>query len=149
MSRMSRVLSLSVAAAIGLCVDAHADHWRVCNKTTEELFVAVGYHDKQNETVSRGWGTVAPCGCLRALEYDKTDSQTVYLYAENKAGVAKFTSGSPHFCVSNPGPFAHRNGPGNSCGGKVVGFDKVTLRSWPNVFTTNLEGNGTCSIDPG
>jgi len=147
MPKISVVLSLSVAASIGLAASAQADHWSVCNKTGEELYVAVGYHDKENQTISRGWGTLSRCGCLNVLTYDKTDSNTVYLYAENKDKVAKFSSGSsPHFCISNGGLFTYRNGPGNPCSGRVVGFDKVTLRNWPNSkHTTTLEPGTSAS----
>jgi uncharacterized membrane protein len=149
MTKISVVLSVSAGVLVGLCASAHADHWRVCNKTLEELFVAVGYHDKENQSISRGWGTVPSCRCINALTYDKTDNTNVYLYAENRAGVAKFTSDGPRLCVSNPGHFVYRNGPGNPCSGRVVGFDKVHLRTWPNVYTTNLESGDTCSMDPG
>ena len=56
MTKISVVLSVSAGVLVGLCASAHADHWRVCNKTLEELFVAVGYHDKENQSISAGLG---------------------------------------------------------------------------------------------
>jgi uncharacterized membrane protein len=147
MPRMLLFLSLSVAASVGLCANAHADHWRVCNQTPEDLFVAIGYQDTENHSISRGWGTLDKCSCVRVLDYDKTKNPTVYLYAETNAKIAKFGAEHPQLCVSNPGPFVYRNGPGESCpsGGRVVGFAKVTLRDWPNTYTTNLESSvGAC-----
>jgi uncharacterized membrane protein len=145
------VLLLSLAASVGLCTNAHADHWTVCNHTPEDLFVAIGYQDTENHSISRGWGTVAKCGCVRVLDYNKTKNPTVYLYTENQAKIAKFSAEHPQLCISNPGPFVYRNGPGESCpsGGRVVGFQKVTMRTWPNHYTTNLEAERfTCSMDP-
>ena len=152
MPKMSLVLSLSLAASVGLCASAHADHWTVCNKTLEDLFVAVAYHDKENQSISRGWGAVASCTCLNVLSYDKTDRTDVYLYAENRAKVAKFFAPHPQLCISNGDAFVYRNGPGNPCPGsaRLAGFDKVTLRNWPKAFTSNLEASsGTCRMDPG
>jgi uncharacterized membrane protein len=151
---MSRiVLVLSLAASVGLCGNAHAKHWTVCNHTSEDLNVAIAYHDTQNQTVTEGWHPLGKCsGCVVVLDYDRTDNDAVYLFAENGAHAARFQAEHPRLCIAQQA-FRIRNAPNSvNCpgvGGKVVGFQKVTLPDWNKNLTTTLgSGSGSSCVDP-
>jgi len=86
MSRMALV-GLSVAASIGLCANAHAKGWHICNHTPEELDVAIAYKDKQEQWISKGWHKLHVCGgCAFVMDLSRTEYVDVYYHARNSAG---------------------------------------------------------------
>jgi uncharacterized membrane protein len=141
MPRMMVVLSL--AASVGLCGNALANQWSVCNRTPEDVNVAIAYHNAQTQTTVEGWRRLAACGgCAVMLNYDQIDNDTVYLFGENNAQIARFSAEHPQFCVVQQS-FRNRHLPGVNCpgGAKVVGFQKVTIPDLNKTHKTDLTGS--------
>jgi uncharacterized membrane protein len=73
---MHRLMKVCVVAAVALGAPlyAHAASWTICNKTTEDLNVAIGYFHTSGQWLSEGWWTVRSCGgCARVMDLAKTD----------------------------------------------------------------------------
>lgn len=72
--------------------------YTVCNDSPETLLVALGQIE-QGKPVSRGWWTVEPKACAKAMTTPlKTD--TVFLLAQHKNG-SVFVGGKQKFCVAS------------------------------------------------
>src|SRR5438128_7703384 len=60
-----------LAASLGLSSHAHATHWTVCNRTAEDLNIAIAYVDNENLTATEGWHGINKCGgCAVVLNFD-------------------------------------------------------------------------------
>jgi uncharacterized membrane protein len=101
----------------GLSKEAHGGEWSVCNRTPDELVIAIGYASSNGGIVSHGWWTLSSCGgCKPVLNADQTaDRGNVYLHAHaiNGAGIIE---GNESFCVRNNGAFTLNNAQGGNCG---------------------------------
>ena len=71
--------------------------YTVCNDSPDTLLVALGQMDG-GKTVSRGWWTVTPGACARAMTMP-LNSAAIYLLAQRKAGGA-LVAGSQRFCTA-------------------------------------------------
>ena len=72
--------------------------YTVCNDSREALLVALGQMER-GKPVSRGWWTVEPKACAKAVTTPlKTD--TVFLLAQRKNG-SVFVGGAQKFCVTS------------------------------------------------
>ncbi len=75
--------------------------YTVCNESGESLLVALGEkdHGAKSVSVSRGWWTVEPASCAKAVTTPlKADS--VYLLAQRKNG-STLVGGAEKFCVTS------------------------------------------------
>jgi uncharacterized membrane protein len=68
-----------------------------CNKTTEEIVVAIAHSGDQG-WISLGWWAVQPKSCLTLLQGD-LQSRYYYVYAESDFG--DYWGGSHNFCVQD------------------------------------------------
>src|SRR5262249_1467464 len=136
-------LATTVAASIALTGNANAKAWSVCNRTTEELEVAIAYREGPNQFISKGWHILGACSsCVVVMNYDRTEYDTVYVYAKNRAGEAKFTSSgasSPRFCIQS-GAFTIRNETNSRCssGTTAVGFQRAKIPNWERDYNLSL-----------
>jgi uncharacterized membrane protein len=73
--------------------------YTVCNDTTQGLSVALGWKNAKGAT-SRGWWTVAPGACARAITTPLT-RDAVYLLAQHKDGKV-VAGGEAKFCTAAP-----------------------------------------------
>ena len=71
--------------------------YTVCNDGPDALMIALGQTDG-GKTVSRGWWTVTPGACARAMTMPLT-SDAIYLLAQRKNGGA-LVAGSQRFCTA-------------------------------------------------
>ena len=71
--------------------------YTVCNDSPEAMMVALGQMDV-GKTVSRGWWTVTPGACARAMTM-ALNSDAIYLLAQRKNGSA-LVAGSQRFCTA-------------------------------------------------
>jgi len=71
--------------------------YTVCNDSPEAMMVALGQMDG-GKTVSRGWWTVTPGACARAMTMP-LNSDAIYLLAQRKNGSA-LVAGSQRFCTA-------------------------------------------------
>jgi len=130
------------AVALGAPLYAHAASWTICNKTTEDLNVAIGYFHTSGQWLSEGWWTVRSCGgCARVMDLAKTDRVRQYVRAETVGGSERL-GGRTRFCVSNRAsgqpPFTVRSG--SRCNGNYVsvGFSAQDVEWADRNFTTNI-----------
>ena len=77
-----------------------------CNESRDTLMVAIGVDDAGRQ-VSRGWWTVEPGACARAIT-TPLSSGAVYLLAQRKAG-STVVGGAQRFCTT-PAPFDIQGG---------------------------------------
>jgi uncharacterized membrane protein len=134
--------ALSVLALVllpGLQKDAHGGEWSVCNRTPDELEIAIGYANSTGGIVTKGWWKLRGCGgCARVLNQNETaDYTTTYLHAHaNGRGIIE---GNENFCVQN-NAFTLDNAQGRNCGEKKsFRNENVNLnKDW----TTNITGRG-------
>jgi uncharacterized membrane protein len=144
------VLLLSVAALLGISADAHAKGWRVCNRTAEDLYVAIAYKDAQDQWISKGWHDLRACGgCALVMNHSRTEYTGVYVHAKNHRGDAKFGNDA-RFCVTS-GAFTVRNLARRPCGSgfTVARFSKQVIADEDRDFVTHLRGSagGRTCID--
>src|SRR5262252_7513514 len=105
---------LSLAASVGVCANAYAAHWSVCNRTHEDLDVAIAFMDNQDTFMSEGWHPLNSCGpCVVVLNFDRTSHENVWMFAKN-GNVPRFSSAHNHFCVFD-GAFRHPHVKGAPC----------------------------------
>ena len=71
--------------------------YTVCNDSPDALLIALGQMDG-GKTVSRGWWTVTPGACARAMTA-ALNSAAIYLLAQRKAGTA-LVAGNQRFCTA-------------------------------------------------
>jgi uncharacterized membrane protein len=71
--------------------------YTVCNDSGEALLVALGQME-HGKPVSRGWWTVEPKACAKAIT-TPLKSDTVFLLAQKKNGTV-FVGGAQKFCVT-------------------------------------------------
>ena len=139
---------LAYLSAAILQSDANAKGWRICNRTAEDLDVAIAYKDRQDQWISKGWHGLRSCGgCAMVMDHGRTEYTDVFLHAKNGAGVVRFGGGA-RFCVTSSA-FTVRNGP--RCGGgyTAASFSKQVIASGDRDFVTNLTGraSGRVCID--
>jgi uncharacterized membrane protein len=136
------LVAVSLAASFGLSATAYATHWTVCNRTPENLNVAVGFIDNNNQTATEGWHALNRCGgCAVVLNFDRTQKENVWLFAKNENNVPRFHSAHPRLCVFDQA-FRHQTLGGVPCGagGRPEGFDTLSFPDQSVNHTTNLEG---------
>ena len=75
--------------------------WQICNKTADELTVAIAYINNQGY-ISEGWWRLNACGeCNTVLSSGETsDPYNVFYRAELAGGNDPVIDGDSYFCVS-------------------------------------------------
>jgi uncharacterized membrane protein len=141
-SKFLAVVAL-LSGIVGLSTQASAAGWLICNRTPEELQVAIAYHDGANGWLTEGWWSLKACGgCTRVMDQSKTDGANVFYRAVTPRGDERI-GGKTHFCVSS-----HANGAppwtGRSpkvCGKGYVsgGFSQHTVDTEKD-FRSNITG---------
>ena len=151
---MARLIAFMVllSTVFGLSLQASAEGWRICNRTAEQLHVAIAYHDGANGWLTEGWWELRACGgCASVMDHSKTDGTNVFLRAVTPKGSAR-VEGSARFCVSDHAkgapPWTGRSG--KVCGKGYVsgGFSKHVVDT-DKTFTTSITGKvaGKVCID--
>jgi hypothetical protein len=127
--------------------------WTICNRTAEELHVAIAYFHTSEQWLSEGWWTLRACGgCARVMDLAKTDRVNQFFRAVTPNGVER-VGGDRRFCVSSHAkgapPWTGRSGA--KCGGDYVsaGFRLQKVEFSDENFTTNITGkvSGKVCID--
>ena len=101
---MRGAIFVTLAAAcllVGFMSGVQAD-WTICNKTPQDLLIAVAYVDPRGGFISEGWYRVRGCGgCLAKVvsSGSTSDPHHVFYYAESLDGGEVITGESP-MCVS-------------------------------------------------
>ena len=83
---------------------AHAGTFSVCNKTNDQLRVAVGYDDRDLGMVSEGWWDLQAGECTNIKAPDGRDHKYYFLYARGERGrewTSLDTNEEGSFCVRN------------------------------------------------
>lgn len=89
---------LALAAPLAIVPAKPAAAWLdACNKTSEEIYVAVAYDSDQGWT-SVGWWTIQPRSCLTMLG-DALEYRYYYAYAETASGGV--FDGDYNFCIQD------------------------------------------------
>jgi uncharacterized membrane protein len=99
--------------------------YTVCNDTAQQLSVALGWKHVKGAT-SRGWWTVAPGACARAITTALT-GDAIYLLAQHKDGKL-VAGGDTRFCTAAPAFEIHG---ANDCAGRgygAAGFARTGTR---------------------
>jgi uncharacterized membrane protein len=141
---MRKMLFLSLLVTVGLSAQAHAKGWNICNKTPEQLTVAIAYKGGGDQWISKGWHVLRSCGgCALVMNHSRTEYVDVYYHAHNGSGEQRI-GGTGKFCVSNGEAFTYSNT--GRC--KTASFRKVQIDT-PGDFTTSIVGkaNGRVCID--
>lgn len=138
--RCSGAIVLAFVLSSGIRNDAHAGEWSVCNKTPDNLTIAIGYADSHGGINTKGWWTLNQCGgCANVLNGNETaDRGTLYLHAHANNG-AGIIEGDESFCVAERA-FTLGGAQGSNCGDrKSFRRENVDLtKNW----TTNISGHG-------
>jgi uncharacterized membrane protein len=102
--------------------------YTVCNDGHDVLMVALGQNDN-NKPVSRGWWTVQPGACAKAIT-TPLSSDAVYLLAQRRSG-STLVGGAQRFCT-NTAPFEIQ-GAGDCATRKLgeAGFAKTDTHGKP------------------
>jgi len=136
-------LSVLLFTMFGIA-QAHAAQWIICNRTAEDLDVAIAYLHTSNQWLSEGWWTVRACGgCAKVMDLSKSDRVNHFLHATTRSGEER-VGGNDRFCVSSHAkgapPWTGRSG--RTCGGdfELAGFALHVVDSEDKDFTTTLRG---------
>jgi uncharacterized membrane protein len=135
-------LSLVVSVVLGVPLYAHAASWTICNRTAEDVNVAIGYLHTSGQWLSEGWWTIRSCGgCAQVMNLAKTDQVRQYFRAETTGGSER-VGGSTRFCVSNrsSGQPPFTVGRASQCRGNYVsvGFRAQDVEWADRNFKTNI-----------
>lgn len=124
---------------------AHAGYWQICNRTQQQLYVAIAYAGPPGpgiaDLLSQGWWTAKPCGCVTVLPQRGTSVfNEGYLYAENANKVAVI-SGENGFCVDTARPFRYSI---KNVRCTQRNFRKVQVNLNKSPWTTYIDGQPAC-----
>jgi uncharacterized membrane protein len=121
----------------GLATTARAE-WTICNRTAEDVDVAVAFVNPRGGFVSKGWYTLGACGgCKTVLQRNETsDPNNVFLRAEGRNN-GFLIDGDHQFCASD-GRFTITT---RQCNDKR-GF-KQEMINLDKHFTTNITGRSS------
>lgn len=97
MFRVRRVFAATIAAAAVGCAAPAFAGLEGCNKTTEEIYVAIAHNSDQG-WLSLGWWTIQPKSCVTMLGGD-LQNRYYYAYAESESG--RTWGGEYNFCVQD------------------------------------------------
>jgi len=116
---------------------AHAE-WIICNKTAEELNVAIAYKNPSGYFTSRGWWRVGAChDCKTVLQSGETsDTEFVYLHAHSPDGRRVWGQGGATFCTNDSSSFKYFQ-TSNCAAKKPFLLKQVDLKKQ---WTSNLTG---------
>ncbi len=117
--------------------------WIICNKTAEELRVAIAYNDLSGYFTSVGWYSLAACGgCVTALQAQETSRRDlVYLRAKTANG-GIFIQGNQNdsFCTTTSNFKITESNKPSSC---VLETFKEMPVNLNKEFTTNITGKAS------
>jgi len=124
--------------------------WSICNRTPDEMYVAIAYDKGDGVKISQGWWKLRGCGGCKSFGDFKIKG--VWYRAENRSG-GRLIEGNDLFCVHESNAFKLDTGHSCGLGGKSKslsrkGFRFVTLSA--KNFTSNIEGksdSGKVCID--
>jgi uncharacterized membrane protein len=125
--------------------EALAGSWSVCNKTADEVEVAIAYSNSHGQILTEGWWTVPACGgCKTVVGSEQADQlpdkRNAYLHAH--AGSNAVIVGDEDFCV-NKSRFFLNSSASPHCG-RRRSFRQVPIdlnkRSTTNITGTSVSG---------
>lgn len=133
------VFGAAVAIILSAAPQVARAEWIICNRSAEELNVAIAYANLSGQIVTHGWWPVRSCGgCATVLQTNETgDRGTTYLYARTGSGAA-YIQGDASFCTADSG-FKYRSTP--NCAMKS-NFRQETV-DLNKHFTTNITGKSS------
>src|SRR5215468_10982842 len=78
--------ALTLVLSFGLTAEAWAQSWKVCNRTADNMTVAIAYSNSFGQIITEGWWTIRACGgCATVVGAEKAralpDKRNAYLYA--------------------------------------------------------------------
>jgi uncharacterized membrane protein len=144
------VLALSALTAEG----AYAARWQICNRTAEDLNVAIAYDPGNGRHVSKGWFVLKACGGCR--DFGNFSVTGVWYRAEG-ANYEPRIEGNDIFCLHKTNAFSlgapNREGRcsvSRNPNSPVVARGFRAVRLTAQNFTTNITGkapSGRVCID--
>jgi len=102
---------------------AHA-FFKICNKSNEEVYVAIGYHEDE-QWLAEGWWSVPPADCRNIINGSLTKR---YYYIRGEGVNGKVWSGEYSFCTTN---------------------EKFTLADSPDCVSSRVDREGFFQVDTG
>jgi uncharacterized membrane protein len=96
--------ALTLVLSFGLTAVAWAESWQVCNRTPDNMTVAIAYSNSFGQIITEGWWTIRACGgCATVVGSEKAralpDKRNAYLYAH--VGSTATIRGDESFCVGD------------------------------------------------
>ncbi len=117
------------------------ENFTLCNKSNEDLNVAIGYVDKDYGWMSAGWFIIGRNSCKNLLT-GELNNQFYYIYAEGNKGStwsALNDQDGGFFCI-RPGKFTMHNNDYETNGLINCEADGVTTKQFRKVDTGNSPG---------
>jgi uncharacterized membrane protein len=139
MRRAGLAGSVAVITLLGCLTQAQAA-WEICNKTPDEMSVAIAYVNPGGGFISEGWWNLRACGgCKKVLvPSDTSDHKNVFYRAEGGGTI----EGDSQFCVSNSS--FKMNGKGNCPVKKGFRHKEINLADWRTNITGQSPSGRVC-----
>lgn len=128
---------LAFGAFLLLASPAHAQ-LEVCNKTTDEIAVALAY-DSDQDTISEGWTKIAPTACAEIIS-TPLNQPYYYYYAITKAQSLQWT-GPYRFCAADETNFRIKGA--SACeerGYRTLGYSQFSVGNY-KTFSFNIRSD--------
>ena len=128
---------LAFGAFLLLASPAHAQ-LEVCNKTTDEIAVAIAY-DSDQDTISEGWQKIAPTACAEIIS-TPLNQPYYYYYAITKAQSLQWT-GPYRFCAADETNFRIKGA--SACeerGYRTLGYSQFSVGNY-KTFSFNIRSD--------
>jgi uncharacterized membrane protein len=136
MTRVCRITTISLLFLISISHPAQAE-WTVCNKTPDNVWVAIAFDQGGGQFVSQGWWQVRGCGGCQVVHSGSFQLSGVWLRGQSDDG--RVWEGNDLFCTKTN---AFRVVGANNCNGRGLerkAFQLIKVN--PQHQTTNLTGS--------
>lgn len=140
------VVSFLAFPVLLVAVSVAEASWQICNRTPDEMSVAIAYDPGNGHHVSQGWYKLRACGGCK--NFGDFKIKGVWYRAESKTG-ARVVEGDDLFCVhtstafklgrpNDRGECSVKSGPGAKLLKKRFKFVRLKTKN----FTSNIIGKG-------
>jgi uncharacterized membrane protein len=139
---MSRFFVALVLSVFVVSADAQAAQWwTICNRTAEDLDVAIAYFHPSEEWFSEGWWGLKACGgCARVMNLADSDRPDHYFYAVTTTGDERVGGDVRHCVTPHPEARPWTGQSGAKCNDQdiSVGFRVEEIEYFDEDFKTNI-----------
>jgi uncharacterized membrane protein len=151
MATLSRVpairagmMSFAVACTLAAASSARAD-WTVCNRTANDLWVAIAF-DSSGSYTSQGWWKLGSCGGCAKVHSGEFSTTGAFLFAEDKNAAPELKGNNFLFCVANERfNFTAENKVRGQCANERHRMVDFSLHQVRGNHTTNINRNPSSS----